>query len=406
MSLMLDRQEAMTELPPGIDQPQAAELTADRVEVRFQGLAAISDISLTINRREIFGLIGPNGGGKALGFAFGGDGLRFTMTEMLIGMTVVIGIYMFIGNSGIMSFGHIAFMCIGAYAAAWATVDPGWKQIMLTGLPQFRQDGRFPFPAAVFGAGLLSALVAFVLGSAIMRLNGLAASIATFAFLAIVNSVYSNRETVTGGTSSIIGIPTVVDPWIAFIFAALAIVAAFAFQNWRVGLMLRASRDDEVAARSSAVNPIRVRLVAFVCSAFIVGVGGGVYAHFLGVLTTDAFYLSLSFVTLSMLVIGGIGSLTVAVVGTLAVTVIVEVLRACERGIAIGHLNLAMPPGSQEIGLGVLMALILVFRPSGITRSREGQWLLEGSYRGRRRRRRSRRPDGLQDSLEHGGPPG
>jgi branched-chain amino acid transport system ATP-binding protein len=64
MSLVLDRQEAMTELPPGIDQPQAAELTADRVEVRFQGLAAISDISLTINRREIFGLIGPNGAGK------------------------------------------------------------------------------------------------------------------------------------------------------------------------------------------------------------------------------------------------------------------------------------------------------------------------------------------------------
>jgi branched-chain amino acid transport system permease protein len=259
----------------------------------------------------------------------------------------------------------------------------------------------------VFGAGLLSALVAFVLGSAIMRLNGLATSIATFAFLAIVNSVYSNWETVAGGTSSIIGIPTVVDPWIAFIFAALAIVAAFAFQNWRVGLMLRASRDDEVAARSSAVNPIRVRLVAFVCSAFIVGVGGGVYAHFLGVLTTGAFYLSLSFVTLSMLVIGGIGSLTGAVVGTLASgQVIVEVLRACERGIAIGHLNLAMPPGSQEIGLGVLMALILVFRSSGITPSREVQWLLEGSYRGRRRRRRSRRPDGLQDSLEQGGPPG
>jgi branched-chain amino acid transport system permease protein len=203
-------------------------------------------------------------------------------------------------------------------------------------------------------------------------------------------------ETVTGGTRSIIGIPTVVDPWIALIFAALAIVAAFAFQNGRVGLMLRASHDDEVAARSSAVNPIRVRLVAFVCSAFIVGVGGAVYAHFLGVLTTDAFYLNLSFVTLSMLVIGGIGSLTGAVVGTLVVTMIVEVLRACERGIAIGHLNLAMPPGSQEIGLGVLMALILVFRPSGITRSREMQWPLEASYRGGRRRRRSRRPDGCR----------
>ncbi len=310
----------------------------------------------------------------ALGMTFGGEGLHFTMTEMLIRMTVVVGMYLFIGNSGIMSFGHIAFMCIGAYAAAWATVDPGWKQIMLTGLPEFLQEGQYPFPVAVLGAGVLSAAVALVLGAAIMRLNGLAASIATFAFLAIVNSLYSNWETVTGGTSSVIGIPTVVNPWIALFFVVIAIAAAFAFQNWRYGLMLRASRDDEVAARSSSVNPIRVRLVAFVCSAFIVGVGGAVYAHFLGVLTADAFYLSLSFVTLSMLVVGGIGSLSGAVIGTVAVTVIVEVLRACERGVSIDRLALALPHNSQEIGLGIFMALILVFRPSGITRSREMQW--------------------------------
>jgi branched-chain amino acid transport system permease protein len=315
----------------------------------------------------------------ALGMAFGGDGLHFTMTEMLIRMTIVVGMYLFIGNSGIMSFGHIGFMCIGAYAAAWATVDPGWKQIMLTGLPAFLQDGQYQFPVAVLGAGVLSAVVAFVLGAAIMRLTGLAASIATFAFLAIVNSLYSNWETVTGGTSSVIGIPTVVNPWIALLFAALAIVAAFAFQNWRYGLMLRAVRDDEMAARSSSLNPFRVRLVAFVCSAFIVGGGGGVYAHFLGVLTTDAFYLSLSFVTLSMLVVGGIGSLSGAVMGTVVVTLIVEVLRACERGMTIAHTAIALPHSSQEIGLGILMALILVFRPSGITRSREIPWPFAGA---------------------------
>lgn len=64
MSVRSDRLETMTELPPGIEQPTAAELGAERVEVRFQGLAAISDVSLTVNRREIFGLIGPNGAGK------------------------------------------------------------------------------------------------------------------------------------------------------------------------------------------------------------------------------------------------------------------------------------------------------------------------------------------------------
>jgi branched-chain amino acid transport system permease protein len=112
---------------------------------------------------------------------------------------------------------------------------------------------------------------------------------------------------------------------------------------------------------------VRVRLIAFVCSAFLVGMGGALYAHFLGVLTTDAFYLVLTFVTLSMLVVGGIGSLTGAVVGTVAVTVIVETLRAGERGVG----DFALPGGSQEIGLGLVMALILIFRPTGLARNRE-----------------------------------
>ena len=75
--------------------------------------------------------------------SFGSDQLQVTITEMLIRLVAVIGLYVFIGNSGILSFGHIGFMCIGAYAAAWATVDPNWKQMMLTGLPDLlRSKGK------------------------------------------------------------------------------------------------------------------------------------------------------------------------------------------------------------------------------------------------------------------------
>ena len=59
-------------------------------------------------------------------------------------MTVVVGIYIFVGNSGVLSFGHMAFMCIGAYAVGWATIDPSWKQLMLTGLPEFLQASSIP----------------------------------------------------------------------------------------------------------------------------------------------------------------------------------------------------------------------------------------------------------------------
>ncbi|TNC10307.1 branched-chain amino acid ABC transporter permease [Methylobacterium terricola] len=301
----------------------------------------------------------------------GGDAVQVTLTEMFIRVVVVVGLFVFIGNSGIISFGQVGFMCIGAYAAAWATAEPSFKQIMLQGLPAVLQENQLPFWAAILGAILLPAIVAFGLGLAIMRLSGTAASIATFAFLIIVNSVYANWDSVTAGVSSIVGIPTLVGPWTAYAFAGLAILAAYGFQVSRVGLMLRASRDDEVAARACAVKVVRMRLVAFVLSAAITGMGGGLYAQFLGILTVDPFYLSLSFITIAMLVVGGQASLTGAVAGVVAVTAVVELLRLLERGITVGGTTLALPAGSQEIGLGLVMALILIFRPNGLSRGRE-----------------------------------
>jgi branched-chain amino acid transport system permease protein len=299
------------------------------------------------------------------------NSFKVTLTEMFIRVTVVIGLYVFIGNSGIISFGQVGFMCIGAYAAAWATAEPSFKQIMLQGLPGFLQDNQYPFLVAIAGALALPALVALCFGIAIMRLSGTAASIATFAFLMIINSVYSNWDSVTAGVSSIIGIPTVVGPWTAYVFAILAILVAYLFQISRFGLMLRASRDDDVAARASAVHIVRMRLIAFILSAALVGVGGGLYAQFLGILTVDPFYLNLSFITIAMLVVGGMFSLTGAVSGVIAVTAIVEFLRFLERGLTLGGTTLRLPEGSQEIGLGIVMALILVFRPNGLTGGRE-----------------------------------
>ena len=303
--------------------------------------------------------------------ALGGDDLQVTLTEMFIRVVVVVGLYVFIGNSGIISFGHIGFMCIGAYAAAWATAEPSFKGIMLQGLPSVLQENQWPFSVAMAGAVLLPTAVAALFGLAIMRLAGTAASIATFAFLIIVNSVYSNWDSVTAGVSSIIGIPTVVGPWTGLAFAAAAIAIAYLFQVSRFGLLLRASREDDVAARASAVHTVKMRLIAFVLSAALVGAGGGLYAQFLGILTVDPFYLGLSFITIAMLVVGGMASLTGSVVGVVAVTAIVQVLRLFERGIPVGATKLALPPGSSELGLGLLLAAILIFRPTGLSRGRE-----------------------------------
>jgi branched-chain amino acid transport system permease protein len=135
--------------------------------------------------------------------------------------------------------------------------------------------------------------------------------------------------------------------------------------------MLRASRDDDVAAKASAVRIVRERLIAFVLSAAMVGAGGGLYAEFLGSMTVNQFSLEMTVVTLAMLVVGGIGSLSGAIVGVVVVTFVIQFLRTFEHGVSIHGVKLLLPSGSQEIGLGVVMALILILRPTGLTRGRE-----------------------------------
>lgn len=300
---------------------------------------------------------------------FSGNVTGQLVAEMMIRIMIVVGIYIFTGNSGILSFGHIGFMCIGAYAAAWFTCCtlPLVKPLYLPGLPEFLQLNAYPLWAGILSAAVVSGLVALVLGIVISRLAGTAASIATFAFLAIVFSVYSNWESVTGGTSSISNIPVDVGVLTATVGAVVSVWIAFLHQISRYGLMLRAVRDEPVAARSSGVLTGRVRLVAWVLSAVVVGVGGAFYSSFIGILTVDAFYLTLTFLTLAMLIVGGVGSLSGAVIGVIALTIVTELLRMVENSEAA----VFVPKGLQEVGLGIAVILILIFRPRGLLNGRE-----------------------------------
>jgi branched-chain amino acid transport system permease protein len=300
--------------------------------------------------------------------------LSRTVTSCLIRVVIVVGLYIFVGNSGIVSFGHMGFMAIGAYAVAWQTCCPGLKPYTMPGLPELLLNNTLPNLPAGLAAGLLTAVIAFLVGIALMRLSGIAASIGTFAFLAIVNAVYSNWTSVTGGTSSISGIPLYVDIWNSLGWALVTIVAAFIYQRSRYGLSLRASREDEIAAKSAGVNIFRQRLLAFTISAFFVGIGGVLYSGFLGILSPDAFYLNLTLITMAMLVVGGINSLSGAVLGVVVLSAFIEILLQIESGIDLGGQTLSVPPGVQEIGLGILMLLILIFRNGGITGNREIAW--------------------------------
>lgn len=309
--------------------------------------------------------------GAMLVYLLGDRGLQRTAAEALIYVTLVVGFWIFVGNSGVISFAHAAFALIGAYVSGWLTLRPMMKGTLLEGLPQFLLDAEWHvFPAALVG-GVAAMLLALISGAAILRLSGIAASIASFAFLAMINTIWSNWSDVTGGASTVAGLPRYVDMWIALAWAAVAIIAAAAYGLSGSGLALRASREDEVAAQASAVDQYRHRLLAYTLSAFFCGIAGALFAHFLGILNVDSFYLPMTFLMLAMLVVGGIGSLSGAVVGVIAISICVEILKEMENGVSIFQHDVALPAGSKEVLIGIIMILIFMFRPAGILAGRD-----------------------------------
>ena len=325
-----------------------------------------------------------------------------SVTEAFIYVTMVVGIYIFMGNSGVMTFGSIAFAAIGAYASAWQTCCPGMKAMLMTGLPDLLRYHTFPVSFAALSSAGLAAAVAAVVGLPIMRLSGIPASIGTLAFLAIVHSVYSNWGSVTLGTRSVVGLPLYVDVWVALGCAVASIIVAFAYQRSRFGIALRATREDEVAARACGIRVATQRLIAWTLSAVFIGLGGVLYGHFVGVLTVSSFYLELTFITLAMLVVGGTRSLAGAVVGVLAVSAFIEILRRFESGVHIGFISFKAPSGLQEVGLGIIMLIVLIARPRGLTNGREASWPF---WRNPGPLRDTRRPPaGLQAEVIKGAP--
>jgi branched-chain amino acid transport system permease protein len=294
-----------------------------------------------------------------------------TVTEALIRIVYVVGLYIFVGNSGVISFGHTAFMAVGAYATAWQDCCSATKSLFMPAIPDFLRDTTVPPPLATIIAGVVASLFAAVIGVAIIRLSGISASIATFAVLAIVYVTFSNWDSVTGGTVTLVGIPSYTDHWVGLLWAVIAISAAHIYQTSRFGLSLRVSREDEIAAKASGVNIFNQRLIAFVISAFFVGVSGALYVHFLGTISVEAFYIDITLLTLAMLVVGGMNSLSGAVIGVGAISLLIEVLRQLEHGFVLGPRSVAAPGGTQEIGLGVAMLLVLIFRRGGITGNQE-----------------------------------
>jgi branched-chain amino acid transport system permease protein len=289
--------------------------------------------------------------------------------DALVSVAIVVALYVFVGNSGVLSFGHISFVAVGAYLSGILTLGAEQKNLILPtmfGILRHTQTSTAVSLAIAAAAGALFALIA---GIPLMRLSGLPAGIATFAVLGITTNIISYWDKIGPGVTALALVPTS-GIWTLMVGALIAIVVAFVYQRSPSGRKLRATREDPQAAQASGIQVHRQRLYAFVISGALAGLAGGLLVHELGSITTSQVSVELTFTTLAMLVVGGVSSLSGAVLGALLISGLNSFLADAEQGVNIGF-QLTLPTGTRLVTIGAVMALVLILRPSGITGGRE-----------------------------------
>jgi branched-chain amino acid transport system permease protein len=291
-------------------------------------------------------------------------------TDALVKVGIVVGLYVFVGNSGVVSFGHISFVAIGAWTAGVLSVPAAEKPAIMPNLAHFLRDRTTGNVSSLVLAGVVGGVCALAAALPLMRLSGLAAGIATFAVLEITHNLLRYEEKIGPGLNTFSSVPETTGLRQAALGAVFVVVVAFAYSRSRYGRLLRATREDDAAARAVGASVYRQRLIAFTISGALCGLAGGLYVHLLP-LNTESVYLDLTFITLAMLVIGGATSLWGAVVGALAVSALDSSLAVAENGTSFLGWHIDLPAGTREIVVGALMAVVLILRPSGLTRGRE-----------------------------------
>lgn len=281
-----------------------------------------------------------------------------TVVNFFVALVLVLSIQSFSGNSGIVSFGHVAFMGVGAYTAALLTIPPAIKSFILPNLPSVIGHAHVGFVPAVLIATVVGAFVAAVIGLPLTRMEEGAMAMATIGVLVIFFVVFDNWDAVTRGSTGVFGIPRHTTLVSAVVLSLIAIFICRLFRESNTGLKLRASRADPVAAEALGANVVRLRYIAWVLSGAIMGMGGAIWAQYNLAFDPKQFFFTQTFNILAMIVVGGLASVSGAVIGALTVTVTTEIMRRVEDNVGV--------PGLTQMVVALVILLVLYRRPDGL----------------------------------------
>lgn len=296
---------------------------------------------------------------------FGRSGERIAV-QMCVNVAAVVALGVYCGNTGIVSFGHGAFMALGAYLSGILTMPAALQRSALPQLPDFLAGYEISVWVALPVVAVAGLAFAALSGSAIARLAGASATIATLGLLIIMHGITIGAREITRGSQTFYGVPRAVDLTMALGAAVVFIIIARLFRESAQGLFARAARDDPDAATALGINPRRTRFISWCVSGALATVSGALYGHMLGAFSPASFYLGLVFAHVAMMIVGGMASVGGAVVGVIAVTLLQDSVRQFEGGFDLFGIPIPAVFGLTTVALGLAILLVIWLRPTGI----------------------------------------
>ncbi|RSI79331.1 High-affinity branched-chain amino acid transport system permease protein LivH [Streptococcus mitis] len=265
------------------------------------------------------------------------------LQQIGINIILAVGLNLIVGFSGQFSLGHAGFMAIGAYAAA----------IIGSKSPTY---GAF-FGAMLVGA-LLSGAVALLVGIPTLRLKGDYLAVATLGVSEIIRIFIINGGSITNGAAGILGIPNFTTWPMVYFFVVITTIATLNFLRSPIGRSTLSVREDEIAAESVGVNTTKIKIIAFVFGAITASIAGSLQAGFIGSVVPKDYTFINSINVLIIVVFGGLGSITGAIVSA----------------IVLGILNMLLQDVAsvRMIIYALALVLVMIFRPGGLL----GTWEL------------------------------
>lgn len=282
------------------------------------------------------------------------------------------------GFTGLFSLGHAGFIAIGAYTTALLTMSTKVKNqnFFMEPLIAPLNNIQLPFVVALIIAGLVAALIAFLIGAPALRLKGDYLAIATLGFAEIIRIILNNVQNVTNGALGLRGIPHNTNLYWTFGVAIVTIIVLVSLINSSYGRALKAIREDEIAAESMGISLFKHKVISFTVGAFFAGIGGGLLGSLMGTIDPNMFKFVLTFNIILIIVIGGMGSITGTIISAFFVTILGEVLRFLdmEKPIDLGLFKFTGISGLRMVVFSVLLMIIVLFFRNGIMGTKEITW--------------------------------